>query len=107
MRSVRHKFRSKSVQYDGIKFDSTLEGDYYLYLKLLQKAGNVVFFTRQTAFHLPGGTKYLCDFVVYESDGNVRFIDVKGVETDTFKIKKREVEAIYPIEIEIIKKGDF
>lgn len=56
---------------------------------------------------LPGGTKYVVDFVVFYDDGTIKFVDTKGVETDTFKIKKREIEAIYPFEIEVVRKGDF
>lgn len=106
-RNIKHKFNSKPVSYDGTCFHSKLEFDYFLYLELLKKAGEVVFFLRQVPLHLPGGTKYMCDFVVFFKNGDIKFIDVKGVETDSFKIKKREVEAIYPIIIEVVKRGDF
>ena len=38
----------------------------------------------------------------YRSDGTAHFVDTKGVLTDSFKIKKREVEALYPFEVEIV-----
>jgi hypothetical protein len=104
---LKHKFKAKPVTYDGTRFASKLEFDYYLHLELLKKAGQLIMFLRQVPFFLPGGTKYICDFVLFTEDGNVRFVDVKGVETDSFKIKKREVEAIYPITIEIVKREDF
>lgn len=103
----RHKFSAKKVDYDGIKFDSKLEGSYYLHLKRLQQFGDVLFFLRQVPIHLLGGTKLVVDFQVFYADGSCRFIDTKGVETPDFLIKKREVEAIYPFEIEVVKRGDF
>ncbi len=41
--------------------------------------------------------------MIFYADGRVRVVDVKGVETETFKLKKRQVEEIYPVEIEIVK----
>lgn len=103
----RHKFNAKQVEYDGIKFDSKLEGDFYLHLKLQQQAKQVLFFLRQVPIHLPGGTKLVVDFQVFYADGTCRFIDTKGIETSDFLIKKREVEHCYPFEIEVVKRGDF
>ena len=107
MRLVRHKYRAKRTENDGIRFDSKLEAQYYGILKLLRDNTNeVLFFLRQVPIHLPGGTKLVIDFQVFWSDGKVTFEDVKGMQTDQFKIKKREVEALYPFEIKIITKQD-
>ena len=96
-----HKFKAKPTDVDNIKFASRKEAKYYMELKLRQRAGEVLFFLRQTPIHLPGNTKYVCDFQVFLSDGSVQFVDVKGVETEVFKLKKRQVEELYPIEIVI------
>lgn len=104
---LKHKFKAKPVNYDGHHFHSKLEFGYFQYLELLKKTGEVLFFLTQIPLRLPGGTKYVVDYLIFYTDGNIEFIDVKGAETDTFKIKKREIEAIYPIEIKIVKKGDF
>ena len=102
-----HKFKAKSVRDDGHHFASKLEHEFYQKLLLLQKAGEVVFFLRQVPFHLPGGVKYVADFQIFNFDGTIRIVDVKGVETSAFITKKKLVEAIYPVEIEIVKRGDF
>ena len=102
-----HKFKAKPVEEDCNKFSSTLEWKYFKHLQMLQKAGEVLFFLRQVPFHLPGGVKYIVDYQLFMSDGTIRFIDVKGFETSEFKLKKKIVEDIYPIEIEIFKKEDF
>lgn len=104
---VVHKYRAVRVEEDGEHFSSKLEHRFKQYLDLLVKSGEVIFYLTQIPVRLPGGTKYVVDFQVFYANGCVRFIDTKGIETDSFKIKKREVEAIYPFKIEIIRKGDF
>lgn len=100
MRINRHKYNAIPTSYDGIRFDSKKEGQYYLGLKLRVKAGEVVFFLRQTPLHLPGGVKLVVDFQEFHEDGTVHFIDVKGFKTEQYNAKKRMVEALYPITIE-------
>jgi len=106
-KGLRFKFNNRRVTDNGEKFASKLEHRFKEHLESIKKNGQILFYLTQVPIRLPGGTKYIVDFVVFYSDGVVRFIDTKGMQTDTFKIKKREVEAIYPFEIEIIKKGDF
>lgn len=103
-RFIRHKFNAKPVKNDGHHFDSKLEFAYFNKLNLEKAAGHVLFFVRRVPFHLPGGVKYVCDFCVFYTDGTVRFIDTKGLETKDFIMKKKIVEELYPVEIEIIKK---
>lgn len=104
------KYGAQPTVVDGIRFDSKAEAGYYQKLKARVAAGLVEFFTRQTAFHLPGNVRYVADFVEHLpcTCGNcscqrVRVVDVKGVQTGMFKTKKRQVEALYPIQIEIEK----
>jgi len=101
---IRHKYNAKPCERDGMKFPSKLEGRYYDQLKLRVRAGEVLFFLRQVPFHLPGNTKYVIDFQEFWADGTIHFIDVKGQETKEFIKNKKQVEALYPIEIEIVKK---
>jgi len=100
---IRHKFNAIKTERDGIKFDSKLEARYYETLKLRQKAGDVLFFLRQVPFHLPGGVVYRVDFVEFLACGLVRFVDTKGMETKDFVMKKKMVEDLYPVEIEVVK----
>jgi len=100
---LTHKFRAIPITLDGIRFDSKKEGAFYSKLKLMKKAGEVLFFLRQIPFQLPGQTKYFVDFQVFYTNGTIEFIDVKGVETENFKLKKRQVEELYPVEIKVVK----
>jgi hypothetical protein len=101
---IKHKFHAKPVEEDGHHFPSKLEWKLYKQLLLQQKAGEVLFFLRQVPFHLPGGVKYVLDFLVFYTNGEVKALDAKGMETDTFTLKKKMVEDLYPIEILVIKK---
>ncbi len=94
-----HKFKAIQSEIDNIKFSSKKERERYLELKILRQQGEVVFFLRQTPFHLPGNVKYLCDFMVFWKDGTVTIEDVKGFKTPMYILKKKQVEEIYPIEI--------
>lgn len=96
---LQHKFKAIRCEQDGFKFASKKELKRYLELKILLSAGEVLLFLMQVPFHLPGGVKYVCDFQVFWNDGNVTFEDVKGFRTPMYILKKKQVEALYPIEI--------
>ena len=99
----RSKYAAQPTEVDGIRFDSKAEARFYLQLKAQVEAGTVAYFLRQVPIHLPGRTRYVVDFLVFEASGRVRYIDVKGMETQTFRLKKRQVEDLYPIQIEVVK----
>ena len=102
MKFQQHKFHAKVTEIDGIKFHSKKEARYYQQIKMLQKAGDIVFFLRQVPFDLPGGIKYRLDFLEFRKDGTVHAIDVKGFKTSEYIMKKKMVESLYPITIEEI-----
>lgn len=81
---------------DGIVFDSKKEMRFYLQLK---QDPDVLFFLRQVPFHLPAGVKYLADFLIFFKDGSYSVVDCKGMKTAMYKLKKKQVEAIYPVKI--------
>lgn len=104
MRGSRHnhKYGAERTERNGIKFDSKKEARYYNELLLRVIAGEVIFFLRQTPFHLPGNVTYRVDFQEFHADGTIHFIDVKGMQTKEFIMKKKMVEDLYPVEIEIV-----
>ena len=103
----RHKFWAKPTQRGGIKFPSQLEGRYFDHLEIQRAAGNVLFFHRQVKFDLGGGTTYSVDFQVFYADGRIRYIDTKGAITKDFIKAKKQAEALYPVTIEVVGRGDF
>ena len=98
------KYKAIAIVKKDIRFDSKLEASYYEHLLLLQKSGEVLYHLRQVPFHLPGGVKYLCDFLIFHKCGKVRYVDVKGMMTDKSRLKIKQVVDLYPVNIEIITK---
>ena len=105
----RNKYGAAKVHVDGIRFDSRAEAEFYESLKLLQRADEIAGFCRQARFVITEskdgrGAEYVCDFVIFENDGTYRIVDVKGVETDVFKLKKKSFAEKYPkLKLEVIK----
>ena len=97
--TLGHKFKAKPQTLDGIRFASKKEMRHYCDLQKLQALGEIVFFLRQVPLPIPGGIKYVCDFVVFWAKGDVTFEDVKGFKTDLYKVKKKLVEHHYPLKI--------
>lgn len=96
---IRHKFRAIPTEVDGIKFSSKKEAKRFRELRLLEKSGELLFFLRQTPWHLPGNVKYLSDFFCFWKDQTATIEDVKGMRTPMYILKKKQVEAIYGIAI--------
>lgn len=102
---MKHKFNAVPKIIDGRRFDSKLEANYYRFLKEKVKLNEVVFFLMQVPFHLPAKIKYVCDFQVFNTDGSIDFIDVKGKDTPISILKRKQVEEIYPVKIKIVTKN--
>jgi len=100
----KNKYRNKPTYVNGVRFPSMLEANYYKKLVLRQQAGDIKYFLTQVPFRLPGNVKYVCDFMVVENDGSIKYLDTKGVQTTVFKMKKKQVEALYPVIIEIVTR---
>lgn len=104
----RSKYNARATVVDGIRFDSKAEADYYIGLKQSVRSGLISGFCRQARFIcIEGkdgekGTEYLADFIIFYPDGSYRIVDVKGVETDVFKLKMKCLKEKYPeIKIEM------
>jgi len=96
------KYHSMITAVDDIKFHSAKEAKYYEDLKLLKKAGEVLYWIRQPMFDLGGGVTYKADFLVFWKDGSYTVVDVKGYQTAESKRIIKIVEAIYPIKVILV-----
>lgn|SRR5512146_732273 len=94
-----NKYHAEAVIIDGVRFHSKREARYDQDLLLARRAGDLLFHLRQVPFSLPGGVKYLCDFVEFWKGGEIRFVDVKGARTPLYTLKRKQVEALYPVKI--------
>lgn len=105
-----NKFSARAVVEDHMRFDSKLERDRYLHWRQMRAAGVIDFFLRQVPFHLPGGIVYRLDFLIrwppaYTAEP-VTYEDCKGVLTRVSQNKIIQVQALYGIEVRLIKKGE-
>lgn len=100
----RSKYNARATTVDGWRFPSLAEAEYYQHNKLRIAAGELQYQLRQVPFHLPGKLTYRVDFLEVYADGRVRYVDVKGVETQEFKMKKSLVEDLYPVKIVRVKR---
>lgn len=99
MVTFRHKFHNIPTSVGNAKFSSKKEAKYWQELQMAIQSGDLLFALRQAPFHLKSGVRYVVDFVEFWSNGDVRFVDVKGLKTPMYKVKKKLVEAEYPITI--------
>lgn len=110
----KSKYRNVKTTVDGITFDSKKEAEYYCKLKLLKQAGEIKDFGLQQRYELlptfrKNGTTYrsityVADFVIVNLDGTTEVVDIKGVETQVFKIKQKLFEHKYPdLSLKVIK----
>ena len=105
------KYHNKKVEYDGYTFDSIKEKNYYIKLKLLEKAGKIKELELQKEYELQPSFKlnnktsrkitYRSDFTYKTTeDDKLHVVDVKGFRTDVYRLKKKLFEYKYRIEIE-------
>lgn len=99
----RSKYGNQKTYSDGKKFDSRHEAVIYEQLRMQALAGEIKGFGCQFAFYLPGGVKYIADFVVIGADGTVRVMDAKSEATKknaVYRMKKKQMKNCLGIEIE-------
>ena len=100
----RSKYGNRRVEIDGMKFDSQHEADIYFGVLLPSwKSGTYKLLVRQVPFDLPGGIRYIADFVTVGVDGHVSVIDAKSEATRKNRVyinKKKQMRAIWGIEIQ-------
>ena len=110
-----NKYNARKVTIDGITFDSQSEGRYYQHLLGLMESGVVESFEMQKPYTLldkfphpkTGMTiraiKYVPDFEVIYTDGRVEVVDVKGMQTDVFRMKCKLFMFRYQIPLVLVK----
>lgn len=110
---MQSKYKNKKTQIDMYVFDSAKEAKRYKELKLLEIAGEInnlelqPRFLLQESFRKNGKVyrkiEYVADFK-YIENGKTIVEDVKGLQTDVFKIKHKLFEKKYPeLELRIIE----
>lgn len=98
--NFKSKYHNLKPVIDEITFDSIDESKFYLVVKQMKKDKVIKSFELQKRYELlpafvdHSGKKtrkmeYIADFVLYYPDDTIRVIDVKGIETSDFKLKRK------------------
>lgn len=98
----RAKYGNIPTEVDGKRFDSKHEAEVYEGLMLRRRAGELWIVLRQVAFDLPGGIRYIADFVTIDHAGHVEVIDAKSAATKRNRVyinKKKQMRAEWGVEI--------
>ena len=98
--SRTNKYNSKKTKYGDRIYHSALEASYARDLDWMKKAGEIKKWTPQFKLSLDiNGThiaNYFMDFMVELNDGRIEMHEVKGYETDVWRMKWRIAVAIFP-----------
>lgn len=103
----RSKYGNLKTEYNGTVFHSKKEAEYAKTLDWMKKittpSDRVLRYDMQVPFQIIMNgikiAKYIADFKVFYADGSEEIIDVKGVRTNIYVLKKKLVEAQYGVKI--------
>lgn len=102
-----NKYHNISSTYDGIQYHSKKEAGYAAELNLRKKAGDIKDWERQVPLSLDVNGFHICnyyiDFIVHHNDGLLEYVEIKGFETDVWRLKFKLAEALLS---ERINKGE-
>lgn len=107
---MTNKYNAKKTEYKGVIFDSRKEAEFSMFLDSEQQAGRIHGYNTQVRFPIEiNGKKcftYILDFEVLNKDDTISYIDVKGYTKGPayamFRVKKKVVDAVYNINIEVV-----
>ncbi|WP_305961071.1 DUF1064 domain-containing protein [Bacillus safensis] len=109
---MSNKYGARKTVVDGITFDSKAEAKYYQHLKWLKQGKQIKDFSLQPRFELQETFKkhnktfrkieYIADFEITHLDGSKEVIDIKGMETKEFAIKRKLYERKFDTPLKVI-----
>lgn len=92
----QHKYNAQPGYLDGIYFDSQAEMERYGELVILKLAKVIKDFRLHPRYQISKKRYYEADFEVIYPDGHIEVEDVKGFETQEFKLKADLFREKYP-----------
>lgn len=99
VRKFENKYKSVPTEVNGITYHSKLEGKYAFELNARKLAGEIKDWERQVKIALDINGRhianYYVDFLVHHLDGTMEYIEVKGFETEVWRMKWKIFEALF------------
>jgi hypothetical protein len=97
---TKSKYGNKTKTYNGKTYDSIREANHAEELDWRIKAGEIKEVVPQFKIPLKINDRhianYYIDFKVVLTDGDIEYHEVKGFETDLWRLKWKMTEALYP-----------
>lgn len=97
---MRNKYNAQSQVYNNYRYDSRKEATYAIELDWRIKAGEITKWERQHKISIDVNGIHICnyyiDFKVYYPNEKIEYVEVKGFETDLWRLKWRLSKAMYP-----------
>ena len=98
--NFKTKYRAKKKEYNGRMYHSTLEANDALWLDLLLNQKKIKEVRPQFKLILSVNgqrvTTHIPDFLVTLNDGRQKIVETKGFPTETWRIKMKLTQALYP-----------
>jgi Protein of unknown function (DUF1064) len=98
-----NKYRNVKTTVDNITFHSKKEANHYIILKSMLSSGDISDLKLQERYRIElNGVKvcdYVSDFTYLDKYGIKHVVDVKGVKTAIYRLKKKLMKALHNIEI--------
>jgi hypothetical protein len=97
-----NKYGNKKQTFNGRNYDSGLEANYAQHFDTLLKAKEIKEVQPQVSIPLQAYgkhiTNYIIDFIIIHNDGHKEYCEIKGMETSTWKLKLKMLEAKVELE---------
>lgn len=94
-----NKYRNVRQTYNGYNYQSKKEARYAYYLDQRLKNKEILGWDRQVKIDLQANGQHICnyymDFVIHNLDGTHTLAEIKGFETDVWRLKKRMLEVLW------------
>lgn len=90
IKSKTSKYHAKRTNGHASKHEDDVAAE--LHMRELAETVTVM---EQVPFKLSGGVKYVADFVLLLPNGRYEVLDAKGVLTEVYRIKKKQLKEIW------------
>jgi len=106
----RNKLNAEKAEVDGLRFDSLKEANYYMQLRLMERAGEIKELRVHPKYDLMVNGEKVCgfwpDFEYLDDKGQRHVVDVKGYKGGAtfaiFRLKAKLFHALYGTEVEVV-----
>lgn len=94
-----NKYNAVRQTYGGYNYHSRAEADYAAELDLRLKGKDIKGWERQFKISIDYNGQHICnyyvDFRIHHNDDSYELVEVKGMETETWRLKRKLLEVVW------------